>query len=128
MPAIQLGPHQQLEVVESSPETLLLDARWEPGGHPPIAHLHPSQDEEFEVLAGELAVTVDGIERTLTAGERLTIPRGSVHAMWNASDAPARATWRVTPALRTLEMFETIAAGGVPDFLERFSAEFRLVT
>ena len=123
---IRLGPHQTLEVLESSPETLLVEARWEPGGHPPLAHLHPGQDEEFEILEGEIAVRVGDEERTLRAGDRLTIPRGTVHAMWNASDAPARATWRVTPALRTHEMFRTIASGGVEDFLERFAAEFRL--
>ena len=126
MERIRLGPHQQLTVLESGPGALLVEARWEPGGSPPIAHLHPGQDEEFEVLEGELAVTVAGEERTLRAGDTLTIPRGTAHTMWNASDAVARATWRVTPALRTEEMFRTIAAGGVADFLERFGAEFRL--
>lgn len=126
MDAIQLGPHQRLTVLEAGAETLLVEARWEPGGNPPIAHYHPNQDEEFEVLEGELTVHMGDEERTLAAGDRLSIPRDAVHAMWNAGDAPARATWRVTPALRTLEMFETIAGGGVPDFLERFSAEFRL--
>ena len=126
MTTLQLGPHQRLEVLESSDAALLVEARWEPGGHPPIAHLHPNQDEDFEVLEGELTVRLGDDERTLAAGDRLSIPRGAVHAMWNAGDAPARATWRVTPALNTLEMFETMASGGVEDFLERFGAEFRL--
>jgi quercetin dioxygenase-like cupin family protein len=126
MTTLHISPHQALTVVESSEETLLLDATWEPGGNPPIAHYHPNQDEEFEVLEGELTVRIGDEERALAAGDRLSIPRDAVHAMWNAGDTPARASWRVTPALRTLEMFETIAGGGVPDFLERFSAEFRL--
>ena len=124
---IRLGPHQTLEVLESAPEALLVEARWEPGGHPPLAHLHPQQDEDFEILEGALAVRLGDEQRTLTAGERLHIPRGTVHAMWNAGDEPARATWRVSPALRTEDMFRTIAAGGVADFLERFSAEIELV-
>jgi quercetin dioxygenase-like cupin family protein len=124
---VRLGPHQTLRVLASGPEALELEAEWTPGSAEPVAHVHPSQDERFEVLEGELAVIAgDGERRTLTAGETLEIPRGTVHRMWNAGDRPARATWRVTPALRTEEMFRTIASGGVPDFLERFSAEFRL--
>jgi mannose-6-phosphate isomerase-like protein (cupin superfamily) len=123
---IALGPHQTLRVVESNPDVLLLDARWEPGGNPPLTHLHPGQDERFEVLDGELTVRVGEDERVLAAGDTLEIPRGTAHAMWNAGAAPARASWRVTPALRTEEMFRTIASGGVEDFLERFAAEFRL--
>ena len=124
---IQLGPHQTLRVVSSDATGLELEAEWAPGSSEPIAHLHPSQDEHFEVLDGELTVIVgDEERRTLTAGEAIDIPRGTVHRMWNATGSRTRATWRVTPALRTEEMFRTIAAGGVPDFLERFSAEFRL--
>lgn len=123
---LSLGPHQTLEILESTPETLLVEARWEPGGHAPLAHLHPNQAEHFEVLEGELTVTLGGKTRTLGVGETLDVPAGTVHAMHNAGDAPARASWRVTPALKTEEMFETIASGGVPDFLERFADEFRL--
>jgi quercetin dioxygenase-like cupin family protein len=124
---IALGPHQTLRVVASSAEALELEAEWIPGGSPPIAHRHPGQDERFAVLEGELTVRLEGAEpRTLTAGDALEIPRGTVHAMWNAGDGPARATWRVSPALRTEEMFRTIAGGGVPDFLERFGAELEL--
>ena len=126
MDEIQLGPHQRLTILESTLEVLRMEARWEPGGGPPIAHLHPGQDEEFEVLEGTLRVVLDGAERNLAQGDRLTIPRATGHAMWNAGEEPARATWAVRPALGTEEMFRTIASGGVPDFLERFSAEFRL--
>jgi len=123
---IRLGPHQTLEVRTSTPDVLEVESTWEPGGGPPLAHFHPSQDERFEVLEGELTVRIDGGERVLAAGEVLEIPAGSVHEMWNAGETTARATWRVTPALRTEEMFRTIAAGGVEDFLERFASEFRL--
>jgi quercetin dioxygenase-like cupin family protein len=124
---IRLGPHQTLRVVESTEEALVLDARWEPGSTQPIAHLHPAQDERFEILEGRITLRLGEEERVVGTGESFDVPRGTVHAMWNAHDEPARATWRVTPALRTEEMFRTIAGGGVPDFLERFSAELRLV-
>jgi quercetin dioxygenase-like cupin family protein len=123
---LALGPHQTLTVVASSPEELAVEARWEPGGNPPLAHFHPSQEEAFEVLEGTLTVTVEGRTHEYMTGERFTVPAGAVHGMWNAGDAPARASWRVTPALKTEEMFRTIAAGGVEDFLERYADEFRL--
>ncbi|MFL5843762.1 MAG: cupin domain-containing protein [Solirubrobacteraceae bacterium] len=128
METIALGPHQTLTIVSSSPEALEIDARWDPGAHPPPAHLHPRQEEHFEVLEGELTVTLDGETRVLRAGDSLDVPSGAAHAMWNASEAPARATWRVTPALNTHEMFRTIGSGGAADFLERFAGEFRLAT
>jgi mannose-6-phosphate isomerase-like protein (cupin superfamily) len=123
---IRLGPHQTLRVVSSTADALELEAEWQPGGTAPPGHLHPGQDEHFEVLEGELTTVVEGRERVIAAGEAFDVPRGSAHRMWNAGAAPARATWRVTPALRTEEMFRTIASGGAPDFLERFAAEFRL--
>src|SRR4051794_31723492 len=123
---IQLGPNQTLEVLESTPDVLLVEATWTPGSTEPIGHFHPLQDEHFEVLEGELTTVVGHQRRILLAGDVLDVPRGAVHRMWNAGDAATRATWRVTPALKTEEMFRTIASGGVEDFLERFADELRL--
>jgi quercetin dioxygenase-like cupin family protein len=125
---IQLGPQQTLLVTSSTPEALELEATWQPGSTEPIPHFHPNQDEHFEVLEGELTVVVDGEDRVLGAGDTLDVPRGAVHKMWNAGDGQARATWRVSPALKTHEMFRTIASGGVEDFLERYAEEFRIAT
>ncbi|MCW2968081.1 MAG: hypothetical protein JWM71_1853 [Solirubrobacteraceae bacterium] len=128
---IQLGPNQRLTVVAATPERLVLDARWQPGDPPP-PHLHPGQDEHFEVLEGELTVVVGTAEpRILRAGDTLDVPRGTAHRMWNAGPAAARAGWEVAPALRTEQMFRTLAAGVEPQdaarFLEDHRAEFRLV-
>lgn len=125
---IALGPNQTLRVLRSDADALEIEAMWTPGGTPPPPHFHPGQDERFEILEGAMTAVVGDELRVLHAGEVLDIPRGTVHAMWNAGDAAARASWRVTPALRTEEMFRTIASGGVEDFLERFSAEFRLAS
>jgi mannose-6-phosphate isomerase-like protein (cupin superfamily) len=122
---IQLTPNQTLQVRSSTPEALELEAEWTPGSVEPPAHLHPLQDEHFEVLEGELNVVIGGERRVLAAGDVLDIPRGLAHRMWNAADDTARATWRVTPRLKTEEMFRTIASGGVEDFLERYADEFR---
>jgi mannose-6-phosphate isomerase-like protein (cupin superfamily) len=45
----------------------------------PPPHLHPAQDEHFEILQGSVLFVVDGVERTLGTGEHIEIPRGTVH-------------------------------------------------
>jgi mannose-6-phosphate isomerase-like protein (cupin superfamily) len=116
--SIQLGPHETLEVLERGPAALVLDARWEARGAPPPAHLHPSQDEHFEVLEGELTAELAGEERRVRSGEKFDVPRGTPHRMWNAGDHPARARWETRPAGRTEEWFRALGgllAGGAPD-------------
>ena len=82
------------------------------------------------MLEGELTVDLDGVRSVLGAGHRIEVPRRTVHRMWNAGKVPARATWQVTPALRTVEMFRTIdadpSAAGLMRMLWTFRHEFRL--
>ena len=123
---IQLGPNQRLEIRTSTPEVLDMEVEWQPGSTEPPPHYHPKQDERFEVLEGELTVILDADDRrTLTAGDVIELPRNTVHRMWNTGDTATRATWRITPALKSEEMFRTIASGGREDFLEAFADEFR---
>jgi Cupin domain len=99
------------------------------GGMPP-EHLHPSQDERFEVLEGTIRAIVAGEERAYEVGEIFDVPAGTPHQM-GPDGGPARMRWEVTPALRTAEFFERMYSGEVTDFpafLEEFSAEFRLTS
>lgn len=119
-----------LHINSSTPEALEVESTWTPHGSPPQRHFHPTQDELFEVLEGELTVEVAGEARVVTAGEHVEVPRDSVHRMWNAGSVPAKATWRVTPARRTEEMFRYIDAGLSPvrtiRMLWTFRKEFRV--
>jgi quercetin dioxygenase-like cupin family protein len=137
---LRLGPHDSLEIRSSTPEGLEVVASYRPHGSPPPAHLHPSQDERFEVLEGEMRALVDGEELRLAAGAEVEILRGQVHRMWNPGDVEARVRWRTTPALRTEEWFRTldslfapegaIARGEEVDFpalLDDYADVFRLV-
>ena len=72
-------------------------------------HVHPLQEERFEVLSGRLGLRVDGIERVLGEGETITAPAGSPHAAWNAGDGEVHALVDFRPALRTETAFETLA-------------------
>lgn len=128
---IRLSDSQQLRVVTSTPERLELEATWTTSPKPPPVHWHPRQAERFEVLEGELTVDLgDAGPRVLHVGEVLEIPARTAHRMWNASPALARASWVVTPAGRTEEMFRFMAGGtgglrGVR-LLATFRNEFRL--
>jgi mannose-6-phosphate isomerase-like protein (cupin superfamily) len=87
---------------------LEIEGEWGPRGGAPPPHVHPAQDERFEVLEGTLRARVAGAERELSPGDVLDVPRGTVHAMWNPGDVPARASWQTCPALRTEEWFATV--------------------
>lgn len=128
---IRLSDAQTLRVVESSPEALELESTWSTSGKKPPTHWHPRQHERFEVLAGRLAVEVDGEPpRVLRPGDTIEVPPRTAHRMWNAGAELARASWRVSPALRTEEMFRFIEPGASPikgvRVLWTFRDEFRL--
>ncbi|KRE41383.1 cupin domain-containing protein [Knoellia sp. Soil729] len=126
---IRLGPQQTLTVLSSDATALKVECRWMPGDPPPT-HWHPTQHEHFEVLEGELTTVVDGERRVLQVGESLDVSPRTAHSMWNAGPGPCRATWRVTPAQRTEEMFRALASGRGPlrkaALVWRFRRELRL--
>jgi len=70
-------------------------------------HVHPKQEEWFEVTAGKLRVAYDGTERTLTEGESVTLPRDVPHTHWNPTREPTRFRWERRPARRSKQWLET---------------------
>ena len=131
----------RVAAADSGGELLEVDAEWAPVPTKPPVHLHPSQDERFEVREGELSIHMGGVRHVLRAGESLDVPRGTPHKMWNSGDVPTRASWQVRPALRTEDFFQTVhelrASGrhgkggmltplGAAVVLREFSEEFRM--
>lgn len=105
---LKLTASESVSVVDSTAGSLEVEATYGGGGKAPPGHLHPAQDEHFEVLEGRLRVRIDGAERELTAGESIEIPRGSVHQMWSPGGENARVRWTTTPAGRTLQWFREL--------------------
>lgn len=70
-------------------------------------HIHPTQDEHWEVLSGELSIKLDREVRTLSEGEEVTFPQGSPHMVWNESDREARARVEFRPGFRVELLIET---------------------
>lgn len=57
----------------------------------PPMHAHDEGDEVVEVLEGEIVFRVGGEDRTLRAGEALTLTPADAHTFWNPSPtAPVR--------------------------------------
>ena len=63
----------------------VLRAEWRiaAGGHSLDSHRHPRSDERIGVLAGVLGLELEGERLTLRPGERVTIPAGAAHRMFN---------------------------------------------
>lgn len=59
-------------------------------------HVHPRQEERFEVLSGKLGLRVGGVERVLGEGEAITAPAGFAHAAWNASRTMKYTSWWIS--------------------------------
>lgn len=129
--------------VDTGGELLETEVTYPATSTPPAVHLHPSQDERFEVLAGALWTRVGEVERVYGAGEAFEISRGTPHTMRAQADEPTRFVWQVRPALRTAEMFETTwrianepGSGGSPTpgllrgaaRMQEFADEFRLAS
>jgi glyoxylate utilization-related uncharacterized protein len=126
-----------------TPELLEVETWYRAGGPAAPPHLHPAQDERFEVLSGEVRAVIAGEERTLRRGDVLDVPAGTPHEFGGHAGTDGRARWQTRPALRTAEFMETTFGlardgrvnprTGVPGLLQmaltlrEFDAEFRLV-
>jgi mannose-6-phosphate isomerase-like protein (cupin superfamily) len=85
----------------------------QPNAHNASAHVHPRQVERITVLDGELHLALGGEpERTLSAGETVTIGSGVPHYWENRTGRLVEARVEYEPALNTEEFFETFFALG----------------
>lgn len=110
MTSLTLTPTESVKVRTSTPEMLEVEVTYGPGSGRPPAHLHPHQDESFEVLSGTIGVRIEGEERVHGPGDAFEVPRGAVHQMWNPGDEPVQARWQTSPRGRTEEWFRALDA------------------
>lgn len=93
--------------LESDGEVHEQRVEYHPGSPFPPTHLHPSQDEHFEVESGEMLFVVDGQELVVPAGSSIDIPRGTPHKARNASTQLSTVVrWETRPALSSTEFFD----------------------
>ncbi|MBE2271388.1 MAG: cupin domain-containing protein [Anaerolinea sp.] len=88
-------------------ELMQADVIMRPHGFVAAEHIHPIQEERFEVLSGSVKFRVRGVTREVHAGEVTVVPPGTPHVWWNDGDQEAHVLVDVRPALRFDEFFET---------------------
>jgi quercetin dioxygenase-like cupin family protein len=80
----------------------------DPGGDVP-RHVHPRQEERFQVLAGDVRFQIGRNDRRASAGDAITVPAGVPHAFVNDGGGEAHLLVEVRPALDLQEFLETTA-------------------
>src|SRR5690348_17203865 len=58
----------------------------QPNGFVAAAHVHPSQEERFEVLRGSVGFKIGREKIVAGPGTRVTVPAGTPHKFWNAGE------------------------------------------
>jgi mannose-6-phosphate isomerase-like protein (cupin superfamily) len=91
-------------------ELLSIDLTLTPDGQVPGTHVHPEQEERFEVRSGTMKFKLGFKTIIAGPGDTVTVPAGKRHRFSNAGDEDAHVRVEVRPALRMEELFETTAA------------------
>jgi quercetin dioxygenase-like cupin family protein len=102
---------QRIRFLQTAADTngkLLQIEVWAAEGANVPPHVHPSQEERFEVLSGTVTFWVDGVRTVVTAGDTVSAPPGSIHAFLNEA-GEAHLMVEVRPALNLQEFLETTA-------------------
>ena len=70
-------------------ELLAIDLELSADGHVPGAHVHPLQEERFEVVSGRMKFRKGLKTIVAEAGDVVTVEPGKIHKFENAGDEPA---------------------------------------
>jgi quercetin dioxygenase-like cupin family protein len=95
---------------ETGGEAVVIETYVKPNGFVAAAHVHPSQEERFQVLRGSVGFRVGREKLELAPGEKALIDPGTPHKFWNAGDETLRFRAEVRPALQFESLIETMFA------------------
>lgn len=93
---------------ETNGQLIVSDLRIRPGGAVIGAHIHPTVDERFTVLAGKIGYMLGDKKGVLQAGECVDLTKGVAHDWWNAGDEEARVLVEMRPGTRMEQMITTL--------------------
>ena len=93
---------------ETNGQAVVIETFVQPNGFVAAAHVHPSQEERFEVLRGSVGFKVGRKKVVAGPGQRITVPAGTPHKFWNASEEEAHFVCEVRPALQFEALLETM--------------------
>jgi quercetin dioxygenase-like cupin family protein len=100
-------------------ELLEVELTFASGGFVPSMHVHPQQQERFEVLEGNPRFCIGTSERTSSPGDTFLAAPRTPHRFWNPGPGEARVRIELRPALRMEEVLEEIARLGRTGKLNR---------
>ena len=95
---------------DTNGEAVVIETFVQPGGFVAAAHVHPSQEERFQVLRGSVGFQVGREKQVAGPGTRVTVPAGKPHNFWNAGDDVAQFVCEIRPALQFESLLETMFA------------------
>ena len=72
-------------------------------------HIHPRQDEQFTILAGEAHLTLGGKDQVAGPGQTIVVPAGVPHSVANFGPAQIDGIVERRPALQAKEFHEAVA-------------------
>ncbi len=116
-----------VSTAETNGDLLKVEFVNEPEDLGPPYHIHPKQEERFEVIEGRLSFRVAGQEHELGPGESIVVPPNTPHTFWNPGREPVRFTSEHRPALNFERFITTLYdldydgkanAKGVPRLLQ----------
>ena len=93
---------------DTNGERVVVETFVEPNGAVAAAHMHPAQEELFEVLGGELEFRVGTQTIVAKPGDRVLVPAGTAHRFRNIGDETAHFVCEVSPALGFEQLIETM--------------------
>ena len=93
---------------DTNGEAVVLETYVRPNGFVAAAHVHPQQEERFEVLAGTVEFRVGRQTIVAEAGDRVVVPAGTPHRFRNTGDDTAHFVCEVRPALGFEQLIETM--------------------
>ena len=76
----------RVTIYESRGELLRLELVRDPSGLVAAPHLHPYQEERFEVLEGTVRFRIAGVEHDAHPGEVVTVDTATPHVLGNPTD------------------------------------------
>jgi quercetin dioxygenase-like cupin family protein len=92
---------------DTNGELLQYDEFLKVGGRGPREHVHPYQEERFEIISGTARIGVGGQVRDFGAGQKVVVPAGTPHFWGNPSKEEVHLIIEFQPALRAETFLET---------------------
>src|SRR5450432_1434922 len=128
---------------ETNGQLLQIDCISPPTSVKEPEHVHPYQENKFEIISGSCHFSVSGKEQVIGPGQSISIPPNVRHYFWNSGDTEAHYIQEFRPALNIATFFDTFFAlsrdgklnsKGIPNFFHasiimlKYKNEIRVIS